>query len=122
MPKVSENRTEQKEAAKKASPYRRGDAPCTLFLRKKILYRKNADGTLDHGVQTISNKWWDGTLTCKSGTERPDIFIRPQLRNVVLYRLPVLLQSLGHHFLQSPEPVWRGRRPHLVVAWHLSFF
>ena len=73
MPKEAEK--EVKDAIKRQSPYRRGDAPCTLFLRKKILYRKNSDGTLNHEVQTVSNKWWDGTLTCKSGTERPDIWV-----------------------------------------------
>ena len=74
MPKDPEKQ-EVRDTNKKASPYRRGDAPCTLFLRKKILFRKNDDGTLNRQIHTISNKWMDGTFTCKCGTERPDIWV-----------------------------------------------
>ena len=71
MPKLSE-----KVVPKKASPYKRADAPCTLTLRKKILYRKNEDGTLDESIQTVSNKWYDGTMVChKSDVERPGIWV-----------------------------------------------
>ena len=72
MPKAPAN--EDQKAVKRASPYRRNDAPCTLFLKKKSLYRKQEDGTLDKSIQTVSTKWWDGTLTCNTGTERPDIW------------------------------------------------
>ena len=74
MPKVSEKEAVA-AAQKKVSPYKRADAPCTLMLKKKILYRKKEDGTLDHSIQTVSNKWYDGTLVCRSGAERPDIWV-----------------------------------------------
>ena len=75
MPKEPENTTAQKDAIKKVSPYRREDAPCTLFLTEKLLSRRNGDGTLNQKIQTVSTKWWNGTLKCQSGTERPDIWV-----------------------------------------------
>ena len=75
MPKETENVTEQKDAVKKLSPHRRADAPCTLFLAPKLLCRRNGDGTLNQQIRTVSTKWWDGTLKCQSGTERPDIWV-----------------------------------------------
>ena len=110
MPKEPAN--VDKADAKKMSPYRRMDAPCTLFLRKKILYRKNADGTLNHEVQTVSNKWWDGTLTCKSGTERSDIWVvkadvekgvehlrETKLIKYMLYTMKEKCKCRGYHTL-----------------------
>ena len=63
-------------AQKKVTPYARKDGPCTLVLKKKTLFRKNGDGTLDESIQTVSNKWYDGTMIChKSDVERPDIWV-----------------------------------------------
>ena len=134
MPKEPTNE-DQKAAAKKVSPYRRGDAPCTLFLCKKILYRKNEDGTLNHEIQTVSNKWWDGTLTCKSGTERPDIWVVKaevdkgvtSLRETkqikyMLYSMRDNCKCCGHHMLWSlrmlPSPrttTLSPKRVHLLL-------
>ena len=77
MPKVSKMEAKAVAAAQRRvnSPYARNDAPCTLFLKKKVLYRKKEDGTLDKNIQTVSNKWYDGTMTCNTGTERPDIWV-----------------------------------------------
>jgi len=63
-------------AQKKVTPYARKDSPCTLVLREKTLFRKNKDGTLDESIQTVSNKWYDGSMVCnKTEVERPDIWV-----------------------------------------------